>query len=149
MPVLLDLFEPDTARCFKDEFFEMEFDASRIIYILTANSLDKVPEALHSRVEIFDVPRPEPAQRLRIIQAEAKQLREATGKNIKLDKVSTQQLAGLIEIDLRKTTRIVKEAFAKALIDNTRVAKLIMPDDNFPTNRGSKAPYQRSEIGFR
>ena len=36
LPVLLDLFEPHTARCFKDEFFEMQFDASRIIFVLTA-----------------------------------------------------------------------------------------------------------------
>lgn len=148
LPVLLDLFEPDTARCFKDEFYEMEFDASRIIYILTANSLDNVPEALRSRVEIFDIPRPEPAQRLRIIQAEAKQLREATGKNIKLDKSTMQQLSGLTEIDLRKTARIVKEAFAKAIIEKSNIAKLVMPDDNFSANKSAKAPYHRSEIGF-
>ena len=149
LPVLLDLFEPDTACCFKDEFFEIEFDASRIIYILTANSLDNAPEALRSRVEIYNVPRPEPAQRLRIIQEETKKLREATGKKIRLDKTTTQRLADLTEIDLRKTTRIVREAFTKAIIENSGVARLIMPNDNLPHHKGAKAAYHRSEIGFR
>ena len=148
LPVLLDLFEADTARCFKDEFFEMNFDASRFIFILTANSLDNVPEPLRSRVEIYDVPRPEPAQRLRIIQEQAKALREATGKNIRLDKATTQRLAELTGIDLRKTTRIVKEAFSKAIIEKSGIAKLMLPEDNSPARKGTKPAYHRSEIGF-
>ena len=148
LPVLLDLFEADTARCFKDEFFEMNFDASRFIFILTANSLDNVPEPLRSRVEIYDVPRPEPVQRLRIIQEQAKALREATGKNIRLDKATTQRLAELTGIDLRKTTRIVKEAFSKAIIEKSGIAKLMLPEDNSPARKGTKPAYHRSEIGF-
>jgi len=130
LPVLLDLFEPGTAKTFKDQFFEMDFDASRIIYILTANSLDKVPEPLRSRVEIFKVPRPEPDQRLRIIQNEGKQLRAATSTKIKLDKATMQELADRKDIDLRKTTRIVQEAFTKALMAEEKIAKLIIPKND-------------------
>ena len=147
LPVLLDLFEPKTACQFKDEFFEMSFDASRIIYILTANSLESVPEPLLSRIEVFDVPRPEAEQRLRIIQGEAKQLRAATDQKIYLDKSSCQQLAEREDIDLRKTTRIVRDAFAKAILTKDKTVKLIIPD--FESRRGRSAPYMRSEIGFR
>lgn len=147
LPVLLDLFEPNTACQFKDEFFEMSFDASRIIYILTANSLESVPEPLLSRIEVFDVPRPEAEQRLRIIQSEAKQLRAATNQKIYLDKSSCQQLAEREDIDLRKTTRIVRDAFAKAIFSGDRTAKLII--SNLESRRGRSAPYMRSEIGFR
>lgn len=146
LPVLLDLFEPNSARQFKDEFFEIEFDASRIIYILTANSIDAVPEPLLSRVEIFDVPRPEPEQRLRIIQAEAKQLREATGKKIYLDSSTSQKLASRVDIDLRKTTRIVKDAFTRAMRAEERIAKLIIPSNGGP--QGRRSAYSSSEIGF-
>ena len=62
LPVLLDLLEPNTAQRFKDEFFGMEFDASRMVFILTANSLEGVPAALLSRVEVFEVPRPAAVQ---------------------------------------------------------------------------------------
>lgn len=126
-PVLLDLFEVDTARVFRDEFFEMEFDASRIIAILTANDIKNIPTPLLSRVEVFEVPRPAPSQRLRIIQDEEKQLRAETGKQIRLNKVDSQQLAERVDIDLRKTTRIVRDAFSNAMLKNENVAKLVIP----------------------
>jgi len=148
LPVLLDLFEADTARCFKDEFFDMEFDASRIIFILTANSLDNIPEALLSRVEIFDIPRPDSTQRLRIIQNQAKELRELTGKSIKLNMESMQKLADMTDIDLRKTIRIVKESFTKAIIEEAPVATLKVSDEHGRANRGAKTAYQHTEIGF-
>ena len=127
LPVLLDLFEPQTAKCFKDEFFEMQFDASRIIFVLTANSLEGVPAPLLSRLEVFDIARPEPAQRMRIIQNEAAMLRRKTGLNIRLDKVGSDALADRQDIDLRKTTRLVSEAFARALQARELVAKLLVP----------------------
>lgn len=127
LPVLLDLFEPQTAKCFKDEFFEMQFDASRIIFVLTANSLEGVPAPLLSRLEVFDIARPEPAQRLRIIQNEAAMLRRKTGLNIRLDKAGCETLADRQDIDLRKTTRLVSEAFARALQAGELVAKLLVP----------------------
>lgn len=127
LPVLLDLFEPQTAKCFKDEFFEMQFDASRIIFVLTANSLEGVPAPLLSRLEVFDIARPEPAQRLRIIQNEAAMLRRKTGLNIRLDKAGCEALADRQDIDLRKTTRLVSEAFARALQAGELAAKLLLP----------------------
>ena len=127
LPVLLDLFEPQTAKCFKDEFFEMQFDASRIIFVLTANSLEGVPAPLLSRLEVFDIARPEPAQRMRIIQNEAAMLRRKTGLNIRLDKAGFEALADRVDIDLRKTTRLVSEAFARALQARELVAKLLVP----------------------
>ena len=138
LPVLLDLFEPQTAKFFKDEFFEMQFDASRIIFVLTANSLEGVPAPLLSRLEVFEITRPEPAQRLRIIQNEAAMLRRKTGLNIRLDKAGSEALAERQDIDLRKTTRLVSEAFARALQAGELMAKLFVP----------KAE-GRFQIGFR
>ncbi|MDD4978724.1 MAG: ATP-binding protein [Gallionella sp.] len=128
LPVLLDLFEPDTAKDFKDEFLEMRFDASRVIFVLTANSLDGVPTSLLSRLEVFDVPRPEPEQRLRIIHGEAARLRLDTKRDIELEEGGSETLAERIDLDLRKTTRLVREAFSKAIGAGDKVAKLIIPN---------------------
>lgn len=127
LPVLLDLFEPDTARGFKDEFFDMQFDASRVIFILTANTLEGIPTPLLSRLEVFDVPRPQPEQRLRIIQAVAETLRHKTKKQIELDETVCNELAERVDLDLRKTTRLVKEAFAKAVAAGAAMARFEMP----------------------
>lgn len=137
LPVLLDLFEPNTSARFKDEFFGMEFDASRIIFVLTANSVDGVPHPLLSRVETFNIPRPEPEQRLRIIKREAEQLRFKTKYQIELDECTSQTLATRTDLDLRKTTRLVREAFTRAMQSGDDIARLLVPK-----------PVGRQPIGF-
>ena len=135
LPVILELLEPGTAAMFKDEFFEMDFDASRIIFILTAKNLNTVPEALRSRVEIFNVPRPDVVQRMRIIKAELKELRAATGQQIQLDTATSITLANRLDIDIRRTNSIVRDAFTQALMDNQKTAMVIIPDDSPCNNK--------------
>lgn len=115
LPVLLDLFEPDTARTFRDEFLEMPFDASKCIFVLTANNIAEVPDSLLSRCEIFDVPRPAAPQRLRIIQNIAASLRKKTRRSIELNSASSTMLAERIDIDLRKVRLMVEDSFAEAI----------------------------------
>lgn len=147
LPVLLDLLEPDTGRCFKDEFFEMSFDASRIVFVMTANSLDDVPTPLLSRVEVFDVARPQPAQRLRIIQETMKHLCLETKKQIELDIETGEILAERVDLDLRKTTRMVREAFTRAMNSDETVAKLIVPKCEYRLavgfGRSDKSAFER------
>lgn len=128
LPVLLDLLEPETGKHFKDEYLEMEFDASRIIFVLTANSLEGVPESLLSRCEVFNVPRPEPVQRLRIIEAMANKLRMKTGRQIELDKGTSRLLAERMDIDLRQVTFLVEGAFAKAIQSGNSVGYIWAPE---------------------
>ena len=57
---LLDLLEPGNARRFADEFILAEADISHCLYVLTANSLSRIPEPLLSRVAIAYVGIPGP-----------------------------------------------------------------------------------------
>ncbi len=93
----------------------MTFDASRIIYVLTANDPDAVPAPLLSRVEVFDIPAPEPEQRLQLILAEVRRLQRATGKRIELDASAAEALSERSDVDLRATHRLVQDAFATAM----------------------------------
>jgi len=127
LPVLLDLLEGDTASKFEDAFFRMEFDASRIIVVLTANDLRAVPTPLLSRVEVFDIPAPEPEQRLQIIQTEVERLRRTTRKRIELDTRAAQALAERTDIDLRQTHRLLADAFATALAARKFIATPTVP----------------------
>lgn len=53
--VLYQLFEPMNAKTFEDEYLGVKFDASSIINICTANSLDNITKALESRMTIFEI----------------------------------------------------------------------------------------------
>jgi ATP-dependent Lon protease len=128
LPALLDLLEVRTARHFKDEFFEVEFDCSRMIFILTANEISNVPAPLLSRVNVFDVPRPSPEQRQRIIQSEIKKWQKKTKRpEINFDLSACNQLAERVDLDLRKTTDLVREGFGRAICDSSAVAMLHIP----------------------
>ena len=127
LPVLLDLLDANTAKKFKDQFFEMEIDASRVVFILTANSLDGVPPALLSRVEVFHVPRPERAQRLRIIRETNAELCAKTKRQITMDEGTCEVLASRTDLDIRKLVRLVRGAFANALQFDQTLAELVLP----------------------
>jgi ATP-dependent Lon protease len=137
IPTLLDLLEANTARTFKDEFFDMSIDASRIVVVLTANDLDAVPEPLLSRAAVFHVPRPGVAQRLRIIQLEVAKLNQKTRRKLALDG-SAQEMAQCADLDLRQTIRAVREAFSNALINGASALTIV------PPSTGCK----RQRIGF-
>ncbi|MDY7579309.1 AAA family ATPase [Herbaspirillum sp. RTI4] len=130
LPVLLDLLDTGSSKQFKDEFFELQFDASRIIFVLTANSIENVPPALLSRVEVFNVPAPEPVQRLRIIQETTEILRSKTKRKITLDERTGGLLSERVDIDLRRVTRLVHEAFTRAMQAGDMVAHIAVPQQD-------------------
>jgi MoxR-like ATPase len=55
---LYQLLEEINAKEFTDEFAEVSFNASGIIYIACANSLNNLPKPILSRFKVFEVPNP-------------------------------------------------------------------------------------------
>lgn len=68
LSTFLQLLEPENARIFNDEFFNFTFDASKIIYILSANSVHEINETLLSRMTVFNIEKPDRAQSALIAQ---------------------------------------------------------------------------------
>jgi len=66
MGALYGLLEHDTARSFKDEFIEVEMDASHILWVSTANEEKSLPEPILNRMNVYEVPRPDEAGAFRI-----------------------------------------------------------------------------------
>lgn len=56
---LYTLLEPATARRFRDEFIDIELDASRILWIATANDASAIPEPILSRMNVYAIERPD------------------------------------------------------------------------------------------
>ena len=53
--VLLDILDPKQNNCFIDNYLEEPFDLSKIIFILTANDITSIPNALRDRLEIIEI----------------------------------------------------------------------------------------------
>jgi ATP-dependent Lon protease len=68
LAALYQLLEPETARAFRDEFIDVEIDASQIFWVLTANTTEGIPAPLLNRMAVYEVPAPTPDQAAGIAQ---------------------------------------------------------------------------------
>lgn len=124
VPALLDLLERESARFYKDESVDVKFDASRLIVLMTSNSLENVNPALQSRCEVFEIQEPSDIQRLNIMEKLIGQMNDGIEpeKQIELDEEAALELASK-KIDLRELIAATRTAYVSAIRDGSRLAK--------------------------
>jgi len=141
LPALLNLLEPETARFFRDESLGLVFDASRLIVLMTSNSIDNINNALLSRTQLFKIGEPEFEQKLHVARKTFEKLNTGLprGKRLMLDEPALLDLARK-NISTRRIIQGVRQAVIQALSQGDKTAKLFFSEEF------DEEP--RREIGF-
>lgn len=113
--VLYQLLEEINAKEFIDEYIDFPFDASSIVYIACANSIQTIPEPLISRFKIFTITKPEDEQHSVVIN-------NIYQEAIKNAKIFSQELEpGIIKklktFSLRAAKVAIDDAISRALLE--------------------------------
>jgi ATP-dependent Lon protease len=140
MGALYTLLEPDTACHFKDEFIDVNMDASHILWIATANSEDAIPEPILNRMNVYAIDRPDADGSRRIALAVYREILDAHRWPFPGEPVDgvVERLASFPPRDMRK---LLLDAFGNARLANR---DHLVPEDIDAT----KLCGRKARIGF-
>lgn len=104
MGALYSLLEHDTAKAFKDEFVDIDIDASHILWVTTANDERSIPEPILNRMNVYEVPRPDYEASLSIAGALYRDIvsEHDWGFPLEADEAVLERLASLPPRDMKK-----------------------------------------------
>jgi ATP-dependent Lon protease len=140
MAALYQLLEPETSRNFRDEFIDVDIDASQIFWVLTANSLEGIPAPLLNRMAVYEVPSPNPEQAAAIAQ----RIYANLITELKLKKFK----ATLSDSTVEKLTAVSPREMRKTLLDGLGYAVAAGREDMLADDLHLRAGHNKHKIGF-
>jgi ATP-dependent Lon protease len=95
---LLEILDPEQNKTFRDNYLDLPFDLSKVLFITTANYLETIPGPLRDRMEIINISGYTLEEKLQIAKRYLvpKQLKEG-GLNEEKVRISDKTLAKVIE----------------------------------------------------
>jgi len=115
---LLTLLEQHSARRFKDEALEIEIDASKIIWVLTGNYTDNIPDPILSRMRVINISQPKKSEMPSVIRSIYTKIRndKVLGKILNPE-LGDEIIRSLIDLPPRQIRMTLETAALKAIKD--------------------------------
>ena len=116
MGALYTLLERDTAAAFKDEFIDVDMDASHILWVATANDDASIPEPILNRMNVYAIQRPDAEGSRKIALAVYREILDAHHWPFPPEP-SDGVLERLASIPPRDMKKLLLDAFGTARLD--------------------------------
>jgi ATP-dependent Lon protease len=130
---LLEVLDPEQNFAFKDNYLEVEYDLSKVLFVATANTLDTIQPALRDRMEIIEISGYTVEEKLEIAKKYLlpKQL-EAHGLEKNAIKVTNAAFVKIIEGYTRESgVRKLEQKIASLV---RKIAKKVAMEEPFDEN---------------
>ena len=145
--ILLDILDESQNNMFIDNYIEEPFDLSKVMFILTANSIDDIPSALKDRLEIIEINSYTEYEKLDIAKKYLiKDILEKYGiKKITIDDNTILEIINdyTKEAGVRELDRILKRLIRNHCLENKKSSKITIKDVK---NILGEAKYIKEEI---
>jgi len=130
---LLDILDKEQNNMFIDNYIEEEYDLSNVMFILTANNVNNIPEALRDRLEIINLSSYTIIEKLRIAKNHLIPILSKE-HNIYNVSITDNALKKIIinytkEAGARELNRLLAGIFRKVVVESLKTKK-----DNFTIN---------------
>jgi len=152
---LLSVLDPEQNKYFSDNYIEEEFDLSNVMFILTANYIENIPEPLLDRLEIIELSGYTEYEKLDIAK---KYLlpKICSDHGLDLNYVSIDDTiilkiirnytkeAGVRELE-RQITKIIRKIVTQLVMNNIKMNKIVVNDKALEKYLG-KSRYKYNEV---
>lgn len=128
---LLEVLDPEQNETFYDNYLEVEFDLSKVMFLATANSLSTIQPALRDRLEIIQVSGYTVEEKLEIAKRHLlpKQIAEHGLKKSDV-KISKKVMEKIVEEYTRESgVRLMEKTIAKVVRNRAKYIALEEPKD--------------------
>lgn len=116
MGALYGLLERETAIHFKDEFVEVDIDASNILWVATANDESSIPEPILNRMNVYVIERPDYDASIKIARSIYRDILEQH-KWVFVAEPSDDVLDCLAAVSPRDMRKVLLDAFGNAKLE--------------------------------
>jgi ATP-dependent Lon protease len=94
---LLEVLDPEQNSTFNDHYLDVDYDLSKVMFITTANTLDRIPRPLQDRMEIIRIAGYTEVEKLQIARRYlVKKQREANGLSEEHLEIADSGIVGMI-----------------------------------------------------